>query len=81
MLLRVLYIALRGVEGIQWYDDVYRQDFYEGKKARECFGTAMLLTPEILHPIKDFADIYSDDITNPNFSPVGDGFGFVLCFE
>lgn len=59
MLLRVLYIDLSGVEGIQWYD-MYRQGFYNQKQVRECFDIAIMLAPGILNPIKDFEDIYSD---------------------
>ena len=61
MLLRVLYIDLSGVEGIQWYD-MYRQGFYKEKEVRECFSIAIMLAPGILNPIKDFKDIYSDAI-------------------
>ena len=59
MLLRVLYIDLSGVEGMQWYD-MYRQGFYKEKEVRECFSIAIMLAPGILNPIKDFEDIYSD---------------------
>ena len=61
LLLRVLYIDLSGVEGMQWYD-MYRQGFYKEKEVRECFSIAIMLAPGILNPIKDFKDIYSDAI-------------------
>ena len=63
MLLRVLYIDLSGVEGMQWYD-MYRQGFYKEKEVRECFSIAIMLAPGILNPIKDFEDIYSDTIVD-----------------
>lgn len=63
MLLRVLYIDLSGVEGMQWYD-MYRQGFYNQKEVRECFSIAIMLAPGIINPIKDFEDIYNDDIVN-----------------
>lgn len=63
MLLRVLYIDLSGVEGMQWYD-MYRQGFYNQKQVRECFNIAIMLAPGILEPIKSFEDIYTDDIVN-----------------
>lgn len=63
MLLRVLYIDLSGVEGMQWYD-MYRQGFYNQKAVRECFNIAIMLAPGILEPIKEFEDIYTDDIVN-----------------
>lgn len=63
MLLRVLYIDLSGVEGMQWYD-MYRQGFYKEKEVRECFSIAIMLAPGILNPIKDFEDIYSDAIVD-----------------
>lgn len=63
MLLRVLYIDLSGIEGIQWYD-MYRQGFYNQKEVRECFNIAIMLAPGILEPIREFEDIYTDDIVN-----------------
>lgn len=61
MLLRVLYIDLSGVEGMQLYD-MYRKGFYKEKEVREYFSIAIMLAPGILNPIKDFKDIYSDAI-------------------
>ena len=61
MLLRVLYIDLSGVEGMQWYD-MYRQGIYKEKEIRELFNIVIMLAPGILHPIKEFEDIYSDDV-------------------
>lgn len=63
MLLRVLYIDLSGVEGMQWYD-MFRQGFYKEKEVRECFSIAIMLAPGILNPIRDFEDIYSDAIVD-----------------
>ena len=63
MLLRVLYIDLSGVEGMQWYD-MYHNGFYNQKEVRECFNIAIMLAPGILEPIKEFEDIYTDDIVN-----------------
>ena len=63
MLLRVLYIDLSGVEGMQWYD-MYRQGLYKEKDVRECFSIAIMTAPGILNPIKDFWDVYSDDLVD-----------------
>lgn len=63
MLLRVLYIDLSGVEGMQYYD-LYRQGIYNQKEVRECFNIAIMLAPGILDSIKDFADIYKDEIVS-----------------
>ena len=48
---------------MQWYD-MYRQGFYNQKEVRECFSIAIMLVPGIINPIKDFEDIYNDDIVN-----------------
>ena len=61
MLLRVLYIDLSGVEGMQWYD-MYRQGIYKEKEIRDLFNIAIMLAPGIIHPIKEFEDVYTDDI-------------------
>jgi hypothetical protein len=63
MLLRVLYIDLSGVEGMQWYD-MYRRGFYNQKQIRESFDIAIILAPGILNPIKDFKDIYYDELVD-----------------
>ena len=63
MLLRVLYIDLSGVEGIQCYD-LYKQGLYKEKEVRECFDIAIMLAPGILNPIKEFEDIYSDELVS-----------------
>ena len=61
MLLRVLYIDLSGIEGMQWYD-MYRQGIYKEKEIRDLFNIAIMLAPGIIHPIKEFEDVYTDDI-------------------
>lgn len=63
MLLRVLYIDLSGVEGMQWYD-MYRQGLYKEKDVRECFSIAIMTAPGILNPIKEFSDVYSDELVD-----------------
>lgn len=63
MLLRVLYIDLSGVEGMQWYD-MYRRGFYKEKEVRECFSISVTLAPGILNPIKNFEDIYNDQLVD-----------------
>lgn len=61
MLLRVLYIDLSGVDVLR-YRDMYRQGFYNQKQMRECFDVVIMLAPGIVNPIKDFADVYSDEM-------------------
>lgn len=61
MLLRVLYLDFSGVEVLR-YQDLYRQGIYNQKQMREMFSIAIMLAPGIVNPIKDFADVYSDDM-------------------
>lgn len=61
MLLRVLYVDFSGVEVLR-YQDLYRQGIYNQKQMREMFSIAIMLAPGIVNPIKDFADVYSDDM-------------------
>lgn len=63
MLLRVLYIDLSGVEGMQCYD-MYRKGFYKEKDVREYFNIAIMMAPGILNPIKEYANIYSDELVD-----------------
>lgn len=63
MLLRVLYIDLSGVELLR-YHDLYRDGIYTQKELYECFDVVIMLAPGILNPIKDFADLYRDEIVD-----------------
>ena len=63
MLLQVLYIDLSGVGGMSCYD-MYRQGFYKETDLREFFEVAIMLAPGILNRIKDFDDLYNDDIVS-----------------
>ena len=61
MLLRVLYLDFSGVEVLR-YQDLYRQGIYNQKQMREMFSITIMLAPGIVNPIKDFADVYSDEM-------------------
>lgn len=61
MLLRVLYLDLSGVDVLR-YTDYYRQGFYKQKDMREMFNTVITFAPGIISPIKDLADVYSDEM-------------------
>ena len=61
MLLRVLYLDFSGVEVLR-YQDLYRRGIYNQKQMREMFSIAIMHAPGIVNPIKDFADVYSDDM-------------------
>lgn len=66
MLLRVLYIDLSGVLGIDCYN-MYKSGFYTKKELMEYFDVAIMLAPGIVYPIAEFKDIYSDEIVNHLF--------------
>ena len=61
MLLRVLYLDFSGV-GILRYADYYRRGFYKQKEMREMFSVVIMFAPGIIDPIKDFADVYTDEM-------------------
>lgn len=63
MLLRVLYLYLSGVEVLN-YHNLYRQGIYNQKQMREWFNVIIMIAPGIVNPIKDFADVYSDEIVD-----------------
>ena len=63
MLLRVLYLDLSGVEVLDYYD-LYRQGIYNQKQMREWFNVIIMIAPGIVNPIKDFADVYSDEMVD-----------------
>lgn len=62
-LLRVLYLDFSGVEVLR-YQDLYRQGIYNQKQMREMFSIAIMIAPGIVNPIKDFADVYSDEMVD-----------------
>ncbi len=61
MLLRVLYIDLSGIFGIDCYK-MYRDGFYTKKDLIEYFNVAIMLAPGIINPISDYKDVYTDEI-------------------
>lgn len=63
MLLRVLYLDLSGVEVLN-YHDLYRQGIYNQKQMREWFNVIITIAPGIVNPVKDFADVYSDEMVD-----------------
>ena len=66
MLLRVLYLDLSGVEVLD-YHDLYRQGIYNQKQMREWFNVIIMIAPGIVNPIKNFADVYSDEMVDMLF--------------
>ena len=63
MLLRVLYLDLSGVEVLE-YQDLYRRGLYNQKQMREWFNVIIMVAPGIFNPIKEFEDVYTDDIVD-----------------
>lgn len=63
MLLRVLYIDLSGVCGMNCYK-MYKDGFYTQKELLEHFNVTVILAPGIINPISEYKDVYSDDIVN-----------------
>lgn len=63
MLLRVLYLDFSGVEILR-YQDLYRQGIYNQKQMREMFAIAIMIAPGIVNPIRDFSDVYSDEMVD-----------------
>lgn len=61
MLLRVLYIDLSGIFGIDCYK-MYREGFYTKKDLIEYFNVAIMLAPGIINPISEYKDVYTDEI-------------------
>ena len=61
MLLRVLYIDLSGVCGMNCYQ-MFKQGFYTKEKLIEYFNIAIMLAPGIINPIADYKDVYNDSI-------------------
>ena len=62
-LLRVLYLDLSGVFGMDCYK-MYKSGFYTKKELSEYFNVAIILAPGIVNPIEEFKDVYSDEIVN-----------------
>ncbi|MGN0680747.1 MAG: SAP domain-containing protein [Candidatus Fimisoma sp.] len=63
LLLRVLYIDLSGVFAMRSYQ-MYREGFYTKKELRDHFDIAIMLAPGIIHPIKDYKDVYNDSMVD-----------------
>lgn len=60
-LLIVLYIDLSGIEGKNIYN-LYKEHIYTKKQALEYFNVAVMLLPKINDSIKEFKDVYDDQI-------------------
>lgn len=61
MLLRVLYIDLSGVCGMDCYR-MYKDGFYTKKDLTEYFNVAIMIAPGIINPISEYKDVYTDEI-------------------
>ncbi|VYT62127.1 hypothetical protein [Clostridium tertium] len=59
MLLRVLYLDLSGVDGIQYWD-LYRGGVYSKKEILDTYDVAVMVAPGIIRPIEKFKDVYDD---------------------
>lgn len=63
MLLRVLYLDLSGVEVLH-YQSLYQQGVYNQKQIREFYDIVITIAPGIINAIKDFADVYNDEMVD-----------------
>ena len=61
MLLHVLYLDFSGVDILR-YINLYRQGIYQQKDMRDMFNEVTMFAPEIINPIKKFADVYTDEM-------------------
>lgn len=61
MLLRVLYIDLSGVCGMNCYQ-MFKQGFYTEEELIEYFNIAIMFAPGIVKPIADYENVYNDSI-------------------
>lgn len=61
MLLRVLYIDLSGVFGMDCYK-MYREGLYTKKDLTEYFSVAIMLAPGIINPISEYKDVYTEEM-------------------
>lgn len=59
MLLRVLYIDLSGVDGIQSWE-LYRIGLYSKKEILDTYNGAVMIAPGIIRPIEKYKDVYED---------------------
>lgn len=63
MLLRVLYIDLSGVAGIDSFS-LYKKGLYKEKDLREQFDIVIMLASGIINPIADYRDVFEDSIVD-----------------
>jgi len=63
MLLRVLYIDLSGVAGLDSFS-LYKKGLYKEKELREQFDIIIMLAPGIINPIADYRDVFEDSIVD-----------------
>lgn len=61
MLLRVLYIDLSGIFGMDCYK-MYIEGLYTKKNLIEYFNVAIMLAPGIINPISEYKDVYTDEM-------------------
>lgn len=63
MLLKVLYIDLSGIFGIDCYK-MYKSKIYTKQQLLEYFSVAIMLAPGIINPISEYKDVYTDDMVH-----------------
>lgn len=61
MIMRVLYIDLSGVAGLQ-YLNLYKSGVYKQKDILDSFDISIMLAPGIIQPIAKYKSEYTDDI-------------------
>lgn len=67
MLLRILYIDVSGVSGIESYK-YCKQKMFSKKQLIEWYGINIYLAPGILTPFSNYADLYSDALVDKLYS-------------
>ena len=63
MLLRVFYIDLSGVAGIDSYS-LYKEGIYKEKDLRDQFDIAIMLAPGIVNQITEYCDVFEDSMVD-----------------
>lgn len=63
MLLRIIYIDVSGVEGLD-YLRLYRDGSFTEKEAKDNFGASVMIAPGLVADISSYADVYEDAIVD-----------------
>lgn len=60
-LLKILYLDISGVEGID-YLNLLREGRWDKTKVKECFGASIMLAPGIVESVERYKEYYSDKL-------------------